>query len=237
MRARPWILRKFGMIGRGNVERQKPRGRRAAVGLVIFGMMIGALVISPAGAHVGGTVSHLWRHLRPKADARYANAVAGTDKAKNANKLDGRDSTDFMSSTLRLGETLTGGYAASGTTAQSSATATIDFVPHLPAAIAHANVVYNPSGNTNCPGQGQAAPGYLCIYPTWVNSMTFSTYGRPTDNLINAGTDQLGVVLFFDPTADSGNTRGSWAVSPAATSTASSSVTRSPSEKTAVGYK
>jgi hypothetical protein len=30
------------------------------------------MVGTPAGAHVGGTVNHLWGHLKPKADARYA---------------------------------------------------------------------------------------------------------------------------------------------------------------------
>jgi hypothetical protein len=40
-------------------------------------------------------VNHLWGHLKPKADARYANAVAGTDKAKDADKLDGKDSSSF----------------------------------------------------------------------------------------------------------------------------------------------
>ena len=29
------------------------------------------LAATPAGAHVGGTVNHLWDHLKPKADARY----------------------------------------------------------------------------------------------------------------------------------------------------------------------
>lgn len=41
---------------------------------------------------------HLWNdHIKPKADARYANAVPDTDKAKNADKLDGVDSTGFQS--------------------------------------------------------------------------------------------------------------------------------------------
>lgn len=37
-------------------------------------MVLGVAVAgTPAGAHVGGTVNHLWKHLRPKADARYVN--------------------------------------------------------------------------------------------------------------------------------------------------------------------
>jgi hypothetical protein len=52
------------------------------------------IVATPAGAHVGGTVGHLWNdHIKPKADKRYANAVADTDKAKDSDKLDGVDGT------------------------------------------------------------------------------------------------------------------------------------------------
>lgn len=44
------------------------------VALVAAGIMIGvAMVGTPAGAHVGGTVNHLWNHLKPKADKRYVN--------------------------------------------------------------------------------------------------------------------------------------------------------------------
>jgi hypothetical protein len=44
------------------------------VALLATGIVIGvAMVGTPAGAHVGGTVNHLWNHLKPKADARYVN--------------------------------------------------------------------------------------------------------------------------------------------------------------------
>lgn len=67
------------------------------VALLATAMMFGMIVAgTPAGAHVGGSVSHLWKkHVKPKADERYANAVSGTDKAKNANNLDGLDSKSF----------------------------------------------------------------------------------------------------------------------------------------------
>jgi hypothetical protein len=51
------------------------RGMRRwrAVTLVATGAVIGAVMLAtPAGAHVGGTVGHLWNdHIKPKADARY----------------------------------------------------------------------------------------------------------------------------------------------------------------------
>jgi hypothetical protein len=52
---------------------QKER-RLKLVALLAAGIVIGiAMIGTPAGAHVGGTVNHLWSHLRPKADKRYVN--------------------------------------------------------------------------------------------------------------------------------------------------------------------
>jgi hypothetical protein len=73
--------------------------RWRTIAVLAVGLTIGvAMAAMPASGHVGGTVNHLWSHLKPKADARYANAVAGTDKAKDADKLDGIDSTGFAPS-------------------------------------------------------------------------------------------------------------------------------------------
>ncbi|HEX6132187.1 MAG TPA: hypothetical protein VF044_10675 [Actinomycetota bacterium] len=52
------------------------RGRRRVRGALavalLAGVVIGALQLTPVGAHVSGTVAHLWRdHIRPKTDARY----------------------------------------------------------------------------------------------------------------------------------------------------------------------
>ena len=73
--------------------------RWRTIAVLAVGLTIGvAMAATPAVGHVGGTVNHLWSHLKPTTDARYANAVAGTDKAKDANKLDGVDSTGFAPS-------------------------------------------------------------------------------------------------------------------------------------------
>ena len=50
---------------------RRPR-RKQAVILLLLGSLIGAMLLTPVGAHVGGTVRHLWtKHIRPKADVRY----------------------------------------------------------------------------------------------------------------------------------------------------------------------
>ena len=46
---------------------EKKSGRRKGIALLLMGMVLGAALITPAGAHVGGTVSHLWtQHIKPK---------------------------------------------------------------------------------------------------------------------------------------------------------------------------
>jgi hypothetical protein len=81
------------MLKKG-IDRGMRRWR--AVALVATGIAIGAVMLAaPAGAHFG-TVAHF---LSQHADPRYANAVSGTDKAKNADKVDGIDSKSLRSAT------------------------------------------------------------------------------------------------------------------------------------------
>jgi hypothetical protein len=48
--------------------------RWKVVALLAAGIAIGVVIVgTPAGAHVGGSVNHLWNHLKPKADKRYVN--------------------------------------------------------------------------------------------------------------------------------------------------------------------
>jgi hypothetical protein len=73
-------------------RRVSRRWRTAAV--LALGAIIGTMLVAqPAGAHFLPSITHIWSHIKAKADPRYANAVRGTDKAKNADKLDGLDST------------------------------------------------------------------------------------------------------------------------------------------------
>jgi hypothetical protein len=73
-------------MGEGNRTRRWKTATVLALGAVIGTM----LVAQPAGAHFLPDIGHIWSHIKPKADARYANAVAHTDKAKNAAKVEGQ---------------------------------------------------------------------------------------------------------------------------------------------------
>ena len=83
--------------------------RWRAVTLLVTGIVVGALLFAmPATAHVGGTITHLVGHLddyfftKSQSNDRFANAVPGTDKAKDADKLDGLDSGAFVGGPGRI---------------------------------------------------------------------------------------------------------------------------------------
>jgi hypothetical protein len=79
----------------GNTVRRWRTATVLALGAVIGVMLMAA----PAGAHFLPSISHIWHHIKPIADARYANAVPGTDKAKNATKVDGQEVRAFAHTT------------------------------------------------------------------------------------------------------------------------------------------
>jgi len=62
--------------------------------LVLVSTLLGLIVMvaQPSGAHINKKVSHVWKHIRAKADARYLKLGS---TAINAQKLDGFDSTAF----------------------------------------------------------------------------------------------------------------------------------------------
>jgi hypothetical protein len=129
--------------------------RWKVVALLATGIMIGVVMAgSPAGAHVGGTVNHLWNHLRPKADARYDRP------------------------TVKKGETIRG---TIGGQVISPATGEWGFNAQLPraapVALDDAHIVVNGVDEVGsvCTGTSAnptASPGYVCIYPYSTGGMS-----------------------------------------------------------------
>jgi hypothetical protein len=79
--------------------------RKRDLAMLLAGAAIAGLFITPVGAHVTTSVTHLWsKHIKPKvtslvytkaeSNARYLGKTA---KAADADKLDGKNSTDFAS--------------------------------------------------------------------------------------------------------------------------------------------
>jgi len=64
---------------RGDARATNNRWR--SVALLAIGFALATLAFAtPAPSHVGGTVDHLWKHLRPKTDARYHTKQAADAK-------------------------------------------------------------------------------------------------------------------------------------------------------------
>jgi hypothetical protein len=83
--------------------------RRLAITLA--GAIVALLVITPAGAHVGGTVAHVWGHLKSKVTALVytktqsdAKFLGKTQKAADSDQLDGHDSTEFLAATAKAAD-------------------------------------------------------------------------------------------------------------------------------------
>lgn len=94
------------------------------------------------------------------------SAIASTG-AVGATGATGPTGPSQTITTLPSGQTEYGIYAAAaGTSAADFIAATITYARPLAASIPNANVIWNMAGQTtaNCPGEGQAAPGYLCLY-------------------------------------------------------------------------
>jgi hypothetical protein len=78
------------MAGR---HRARPSRRGRSVILLLAGTLIGTMLLTPAGAHISDSVTHLWnQHIRPKTDALYEKksavlfAVVNADGSLGANK-------------------------------------------------------------------------------------------------------------------------------------------------------
>jgi len=129
--------------------------RWKVVALLASGMAVGTILAgTPAAAHVGGTVGHLWAHLKPWADARYDRP------------------------TVEPGETIRGTIGGSVIT---SATGEWGFNAQLPraapVALDDAHVVVNGADEPSpvCTGTSAAptaSPGYVCIYPYSTGGLT-----------------------------------------------------------------
>ena len=142
-----------------------------------------------------------------------ANA-ANADNADNAAKLAGIPANRYLTavSTLLPGETEVGVFGAAATEGSYDVVA-LEFQPKLPAEVESEQAEEHAPGSTSekCPGQRQAAPGYLCIYESFRNGISFDGFGSTFDEGSSAVAAREGAVMIFHGTSDLGNVRGTWA--------------------------
>lgn len=151
-----------------------------------------AWAVPPATSHVAGW-KHNWKaHIMPLADKRYY-----TKKQSNQR---------YQARTLAPGATLTGVWAAAAGTG-GYGVVPISFDSRV---LGTVTPVFTQGTTANCPGAGQADAGYLCVYGSFVNSMTLEIFGDTQSGGVGVRPD--GTALYLVSSAGFGNARGSWTV-------------------------
>jgi hypothetical protein len=154
------------------------------------------------------------------ADFAPGQLVAGAPGATGAQGLkgdkgdpgtNGTNGTDLtFDQDLASGKTLTGLYGAGGGGASGYGVDAITFRPRLPAAVPSTNVHYiTGTSGANCPGDGSAAAGHMCLYETFSSGATFTSVFQGSSTTPGAG--KQGMFLYFSTTAATSNIWGTWA--------------------------
>jgi hypothetical protein len=183
----------------------RPKRRHNALVLLVVGALTGAILLSPAGAHVTGSISHLWGG---------ANHI----KSKVQKFSDGRYVRHGVNSYLPRGKTQTGtimsrvegeGFSID----DASFLMPINFDPTVV-------MVDNDAATANpaeCPGtvnSPRAAPGYACIYAGFISGGTDHSWDGVWDPATGSGCGcRRGMVIHnFNPGPGYLESAGSWAV-------------------------
>jgi hypothetical protein len=184
--------------------RNRATRRWRAAALLLAGALVGvALTATPASSHVGGTVNHLWSHLRPKTDARYhRKAVA--------------DARFLPGGNLTRGRTIRGTYAVEDVAGGiAHAVGSISFGWRLASAPTPHVVLAGDTPPRQCPGSlasPAASPGHLCIYEGQSLNRAFLTAENPVTGAEPAAS-RFGVMLnLISGGAGSFHSSGTWAV-------------------------
>ena len=186
---------------RGGMQKKAtdPAMRRwRAATLLAVGAVIGMVMIAtPAGAHVGGTVTHLWnKHIRPKADARYVKLSSPQAPLRSGVTIRGVIGGDFHASA-----------ASDWRVLQSFPIPSPIVLPNERVDVDGQDEVSNRcTGTVSTP---TAPPGVVCIYlENSGNASGFFGYGAP-----NASTGSVrGFMLNWNaPAAGDTFVNASWA--------------------------
>ena len=139
----------------------------------------------------------------------------GANGGNGANGANGANGKDLISQTpLASGQSESGFFAAADGESKSGYVAQgISFSQPLAAPIAENHVLYNLEKVTSaqCPGFGQAAPGYVCLYESEGSGLLPFFIARDFALHANAA-DKYGFALFFEAKAAGTFVAGSWTV-------------------------
>jgi hypothetical protein len=178
--------------------------RRDRIALVLLGVLVGAILVSPAAAHVGETIDHLWGapgHIKSKVqtfgDARYMRF------GPNAYLKPGKMLTGTLSARSEVD-----GYLIDDASFQMP----LNFSPTV--------ILVDNDGATPRPAQCEgtvnapkADPGYLCVYAGFISTgdAIYDGYWDPVDGS-SCGCRRGIVVYYQNSSGGYAEATGTWAV-------------------------
>jgi hypothetical protein len=152
------------------------------------------------------------------ATAAYADSAGGAATAdlattsKDAEALGGQPADHYMTadSVLGSGQTEAGDYIAAAPNTQAG-TVLVQFWPHLPESLAEGHIIVLAEGasTVQCPGPGQAAASFMCVYQSFNEGMTFESFISTLPGSIYAGP--VSGVMTWRSNQSNGLLRGTWA--------------------------
>jgi hypothetical protein len=145
--------------------------------------------------------------------AGHADTAGSADTAKDAEALGGQPAGHYLTadSVLQSGETEAGDYIAAADNGQAG-TALVQFWPHLPESLQEGHIkvlAEGAPGTSECPGPGQAAPTYMCVYQSFNEGMAFESFISTMPGSIYAGP--VSGVMTWRSNQFNGLLRGTWA--------------------------
>lgn len=145
--------------------------------------------------------------------AATAKSAESADTAKDAEALGGHPASHYLTanSVLQSGQTEAGDFIAAAAKDEPG-TALVQFWPHLPESLQEGHIKVlgeGAPGTTECPGPGQAAASYMCIYESFNEGMSFESFISTMPHSIYAGP--VSGVMTWRSHQFNGLLRGTWA--------------------------
>jgi hypothetical protein len=142
-----------------------------------------------------------------------ATTAGSADTAKNAQELGGQPASHYLTATsvLQPGQTEAGDYIAAAGNGEPG-TVLVQFWPHLPESLQEGHIKVlgeGAPGTSECPGPGQAAPTYMCVYQSFNEGMSFESFISTMPGSIYAGP--ISGVMTWRSNQFNGLLRGTWA--------------------------
>jgi hypothetical protein len=142
------------------------------------------------------------------------NGATGKNGVNGANGTNGTNGSNLTTQTpLASGQSESGWFAVGdGDSTTGFVADGISFSQPLSAPLPEERVVFNAIGATSptCPGFGQAARGFVCLYTAEGENMTFN--GAFDFKINRNAADRFGFALYFNAVLAKGFIDGSWTV-------------------------